>query len=295
MRRIYASYYRIIEYYDTQHLSLRDTALKLNISMASLKTNMKDYGIFIRTQSEARKGKEPWNKDLTKKTDIRVLEYTIKSAITRKGIPSSRKGIIKNNGIPQKIEKRQKSITTDEDLSIYGYMRSNKKSNGAIQWISKESKIQKDASYREKHKEEISLKAKTYYWMNKEKKRIYHQKYYDLHKTEIKARVKKWMFTTEKGRISIRKNTHKRRKRGFIPLNTPLNIEYDWHHLHKELPFVIAIDRELHRSRYGKTHYDYINEKIGLKGIVNKSKEDIEYYVELNYPIQFREYWFSGF
>lgn len=253
---------RLILFYIKKGLSQEKTADALKCTRSIIRSNLKYYEIHIRNLSEGMMGHL-----------------------------SPQKGSIRNHNILEKISKKQKYITTDWDLSCYGYFKSSDSSN---KWILKDFNNLTGRNYYKNHKKESATRAKKYNQENSEKVRIQKQKYYKCHKEKIKKTIEAYR-KTPKGKLTSIRHFYKQKGKGFIPINDALGIPFDWHHLTRELPFVMAIDREIHKSVYGKNHYDAVNEQIGLTEIVGKSKEDIEYYIELNYPEEFKKYWFGDY
>lgn len=254
----------LIKYYDKEGFCLRKTSKILNTSVFILLRLLRENGIHIRNKKEAKKFSPTWNKGETKKTN-KILQKVSELVMKTKAVD-----------LDEAIKNKQRFITTSQDLVRYGYAKNQILENNRFVWMSKEV-IDERADL-----------AKTDGFRNmKHKNYIKKQEYYLKKIREYQQ--------TSKGRMVSMKTTYKRRKRGFIPLNEALDIPHDWHHISKELPFVMAIDRKIHKSCYGKKHYDSVNEQIGLNEIVGKSKEDIEYYIELNYPDEFKIYWFGNY
>lgn len=270
---------KLNDLYNKQKLSINDVSKALKCSTVCVSNNLIWRNFHIRNKSEARTGKSPWNKGLTKDTNKSLMSISKKISEIQKGRAPPNKGKIRNDKIILKIAKEQSAISTDYDLNAFGYYAKTVRSNGAKDWMLK-------SFYNElKRKNRKS---------DPEKFREYGRRNYEQHKESFIERAK--LFNkTEKGRISRAKQKYKHNQKGFVPLNKIIDIPSDWHHLHPQLPFVLSIDREVHRKYNGKIHYDSVNKEIGLTEIVGKSKEDIEYYIELNYPEEFKKYWFGDY
>ena len=148
------------------------------------------------------------------------------------------------------------------------------------------------------HREKINEQNREWYHNNRSSQLQRMKQYQSEHREEIRKynkEYKKEYNKTEHYKKLHSGYTAKRRQKGFIPLNESIDIPSDWHHLHPQLPFVLSIDRKIHQKYNGKKHYDSVNEQIGLTEIVGKTKEDIEYYIELNYPEEFKLYWFGDY
>ena len=270
---------KLDDLYNQQKLSINEVSKILGCCAARVYSNLIWNDFHIRNKSEARIGKSPWNKGLTKETNKSLMSVSEKNSKNRIGRVPPNKGKIRNDKIIIKIVKKQFHISTDYDLSSFGYRKQNPRSNGAIDWVLIEHA---NEIVRDRRKEDP------------DKFREYGRRNYEHHKQSYMERTKRWS-KTKKGRISRAKQKYKHNQKGFVPLNTLIDIPSDWHHLHPQLPFVLSIDREIHRKYNGKKHYDSVNKEIGLNEIVGKSKEDIEYYIELNYPDEFKIYWFGNY
>lgn len=153
-------------------------------------------------------------------------------------------------------------------------------------------------SYRN-HRNERIVKIKEYQLNHQDERRSYIQEYYLKNKEHIK-RKSMLHSKTPKGRLAVRRANARHREKGFIPLTDVLDIPFDWHHIHTNLPFVIAANRKIHRITTGGKHYNQVNSDSGYDDFVDKnsdftSKEFVEAKVEVLYPEQFRQYWFGDF
>ena len=166
-----------------------------------------------------------------------------------------------------------------------------------------ENNPEKVKAYKQKfyqnHRDSCLEKQKIYAETHQMEIVEYRNEYYQMNKEEIIEKVCAYI-QTPAGRLCARKRTAKHKQKGFIPLNHPLTIEFDWHHIHKELPFVMAIPRSLHRQRLGKKHCDAANKLTRLDIFVDKNfditpKDYVENVVELFFPERFRQYWIGDY
>lgn len=107
------------------------------------------------------------------------------------------------------------------------------------------------------HEKETNKRHKEYYQSHKKEYRKYHQEYNKEHKEELKEKARIYRQTPQ-GKLSSRKGSHIHRKKGFIrlfELENIGNIETDYHHISKDMPFVIPVPRDIHRSIGGEKHY----------------------------------------
>lgn len=213
--------------------------------------------------------------------------------------------------LQEKIDAGQEYIAINFDLNPYGYAKQGTNMQGIQQWRLKEETKKYSQRYRIenknrlkslahdyylKYKDEIDERSKQWRLNNPEKVKIIKKRAIKKHKNKYHKKYIK----TSKGKISHAKGIARHRKKGFVPLNASLKQEYDWHHIHKELPFVIAIPRDIHRKYGGKRHCDSVNKKTINTIFVNEneditSKEFVEAKVEILYPEQFRRYWFGHY
>lgn len=232
-------------FYNTKGLSQREIANEMKTTRFFVLKNFECYGICVRNQSEAQK--------------LSVI----------KGLKSSQKGLIFNRDVSGKIAKKQKCISTDNDLSECGYKKKGIQSNGAIVWCLKEV-----CSF-------------------------YDKKFYQNHKEKVKESARNYR-RTPNGKLNGIKNHNRHKGKGFIPLNTKSKDFSDWHHIHPKLPFVVSIDRNIHMRCLGKKHYDSTNSASGWDIFVDfnseiTSLEYIESKIEIHYPILFKQYWFGDY
>jgi len=170
---------------------------------------------------------------------------------------------------------RNKSLDERKELNKLQYQKNKKK------WENETSEEHEKRLKRDREK-----RKKSYYKnfeKNKEKERerskIYNeqQKQNNPERWRKKKRkaVEKWEKTHREHYLQLkRKNQAKRKGRGFLPLTKSLNVEFDWHHISKELPYLIAVPRKLHQSIAGSlpTHYSSVN-GFWLIGIGRKEIE----------------------
>lgn len=150
-----------------------------------------------------------------------------------------------------------------------------------------------------RYQEDRRERGRKYYKENKEELLKKGKEYKRTHRKETNETMKKWR---KENPTKARSYTHKHKQKGFIPLNKPLDVDFDWHHSHKKLPFVIAVPRSIHRSFHGskKNHCDLVNSNSGWNIFVdNKSDvtslEFVESVIEIKYPNQFKTYWFGEY
>lgn len=271
-------------FYNKKKLSQDKVAEILHCSRRVVRSNLEYYDIHTRNPSEARELTSNWNKGLTKETDKRIANYAKRISKSRKGKEPWNKGIIHNNNILIKLLQEQPSINCDWDLTAFGYSKRILSRNGTITWV-----------FRKYENARIQRLRKA----NSEKVKEYRKEYYQLHKEKLKKKVLDYQ-KTPKGKLTTIKSTNTHLGKGFISLNENLKITSDWHHIHKDLPFVISVDRKIHRANLGKKHYDLANSTMGWNIFVDKnseitSLEYVESIIELNYPEQFKIYWFGNY
>ena len=149
------------------------------------------------------------------------------------------------------------------------------------------------------HRIERIKKVKTYQSNHRNERMVYIQEYYLKNKEHIKRKAILHS-KTPKGRLAARKANARHREKGFILLTDILDIPFDWHHIHTNLPFVIAVNRKIHRITTGGDHYNQVNTDSGYDDFVDMnseftSKEFVEAKVEILYPEQFKQYWFGDY
>lgn len=256
--------------------TLLETLKEMACGVKCLKENLKWFGLKIRNRSESLIGKKSLNLDvdLLKKyyteDDLSIYEISlvmecsngsVENYMKKYNIPRRKSGVSSKDNenwdiLSKKIISKQKYITTNRNLSEFGYVTCEfDKKYDKIQWILKTAR----------EEDNVSRLADRRIWQQKWRK-------------------------TEAGRISTRKGVQTHRKKGFIPLRREIPNSYDWHHIHPELPFVFPVERKLHRKVLGKKHFDFVNEEIGFDVLIGKSKKEIEYFIEINYPDSFKEY-----
>lgn len=152
-----------------------------------------------------------------------------------------------------------------------GYRTKNKVRRNAQrkEWRKRDDVKEKEktygAIYREKNREEIRKKGREYHKDHSEYYKNCHKEYYNNHKDQIKKKNKEWQENNkDKVKIHDARKLAKRRKRGFEVITEPLNEDFDWHHISKTKPYVIAVPRKIHQSVPGNSpedHYSTINGK----------------------------------
>lgn len=145
-----------------------------------------------------------------------------------------------------------------------------------------------------KHREKRRKANKKGYWEHHEERLKAGRKYAAQHKEETRKRWVKW---DKENPEKVRAAHHRHIGKGFIPLNRELDEKSDWHHVHKDLPFVISIPRMLHRMHSGMkhNHCDLVNVEAGLKYLVEmktniSSKEYVAEIIYDRFPQQFGVY-----
>lgn len=130
--------------------------------------------------------------------------------------------------IPEETKKENKEeakhFFSDFDLWRYGYVEVGKENCRSCR-----CKKQYANEILRRHREN-----------NPEKVKYHNHRCYEENKEKIDEQIRKYR-RTEKGKIYARKRSFPHKQKGFIPRNDPFSIEFDWHHIHKELPFVMAI------------------------------------------------------
>jgi len=316
---------KLDELYNQQKLSLRVTGRELNASVSCVKSNMKYYDIRIRTQSEGDiEKKEHWRKHLTcddiieryvfqelslseTSSDLNVSPSTLRKYMHLYNIPirSQKEGNdirIKKSmeRISEKISMKQKYISSNDNLENYDYARCGTSSEGTIRWILKSYQKENIYKFRKNHKKEYDYYQKRWWSEHRIEMNSKRCLYHKSNKKHFQEYRKKWLATPE-GRLYHSRNNHKRREKGFIPLNAPLNIDFDWYRIHRDLPFVIAVNRGTHQKYNDyKNHCDLVNADVNLEILKDdksaiSSKEFIEAKVEIHYPEQFKAYWFGEY
>lgn len=195
-----------------------------------------------------------------------------------------RQGIKSNNvqqwsyygakSLEEKIKDKQKTISTNCDISKFGYIKHDFRYGSQI-WRLKIYKSEIDKKYRNSHKNEARLYSKEWRKNHKEELKIQKHEYYINHKEELDIKRKEWYsnhkekfreysrkyYRTEKGRIKSFESSYKHKQKGFIPLfkiRYSKDIETEWHHINKALPYVIPIPKEIHKSIWGSNPNHYL-------------------------------------
>ena len=265
----------LTELYVTQKMNLTTISQKFGVTQYIVKRFLNDYGIPIQSRKEAVQI-IPW---------MRIIEKSSNDELKKLSwfeLRGKEKKII-NEAVKQK----QKYITTNIDLSSDGY-------SSFINGYGKKAWISPEAYKKEKEQKQIEWQR------NPEVRKNTHERcktWNEANRERTHEWRKEWK-DTESGKLSLAKSHHKQRLKGFIPLNKEIvNEPSDWHHIAQSLPFCINIPREIHQSVGGnsKHHFTKVNELAGYPEFNCGEKEDIEYYIELNYPEQFKEYWFGNY
>ena len=173
--------------------------------------------------------------------------------------------------ILEKVRRRQTFISTNEDLSGFGYNKDGKNSSGTITWKSKEkyketyqkhkekhsecmrknyqeNREERLGSMRENYQENIEVKresSKEYYQEHTGERKEYHRNYYQEHVEELSEEHKAYNKTAKGKEVMKRVHTKRNRELGFEPLNEPFEGSHA-HHMSKDI--VVCIPKELHRS-----------------------------------------------
>lgn len=177
--------------------------------------------------------------------------------------------ISKEKSLVQKIANRQRYINSDADLSQFDYYRTTKPhGNKKQQWVLKSygNKIKK--CYREnltsKQKTEYREYGKRYYYEHHKEKLKWYYDWRNNNRQKVREANRKYNKSI-KGKISDGKKHAKRDKKGFVllfELENIGNIEIDYHHVSKDMPFVIPVPRSIHRSIGGEKHYLEVTTKF---------------------------------
>lgn len=171
----------------------------------------------------------------------------------------------KSKSLKEKIDGKQKFISTNEDISEEGYIKNHfsKKNNIQI-WIFKEY----DNAYRKNYKKShiTQLKKFQLYYSRTEKRKQQLKDYYQAHKEERK-KYKEYYRNTPNGKLAIIRGTANHKQKGFLllfELKNVEDIEFEYHHINANLPFVIPIPKEIHRSIGGRNpnHYFGVTQKF---------------------------------
>ena len=265
----------LIKKYEIQKLSLSAIAQEFGVTHYLIERILKDYGIRIRNHDEAAQ-MVSW---------VQILKNNSKHVLNK--IPWYSLQEREKEIIDEAVKQKQKYIRTDIDLASFGYiLHINKRDKK--EWISSEGYTNQKKQKQIRWHENAEVRGKTY-----ERCKIWNE----ANRERTKAWRDVWK-KTEKGKSSLAKSRHKKRSGGSIPLNKELiSIPSDWHHISPSLPFCINIPRKIHQSVGGNSpyHFTKVNELAGYQEFNYGNKEDIEYYIELNYPEEFKLYWFGDY
>lgn len=113
--------------------------------------------------------------------------------------------------------------------------------------------------YQKKNKEKIKKYQKEYSLKNKENIRKRNKEYYKKHRMEILEYSRNYQKQHPDKTIA---KVMRHNGKGFIPLTEPLDKKFNWHHITSDLPYVIAVPIEIHKSNlHLPEHYSDINGK----------------------------------
>lgn len=163
-----------------------------------------------------------------------------------------------------KIKNKQKCINIDSNISKFGYMRMGlSHGKGKQQWILKSyaNELQKKY-YHNSIKERMRAKEyrKIYNQTHKKEHREWSRKWRKNNPEKDKEISKKYRESL-KGKINEANHQAKRNKKGFEILcdfNYPEETKTEFHHVSPNLPYVIRIPKEIHRSINGRNSNHYI-------------------------------------
>jgi hypothetical protein len=154
----------------------------------------------------------------------------------------------------RKIESRQRYITTSEDLSEYGYVKSGNQ-NGTQMWVFKEVLYAENTKYHEAHQEEEKVRSAKYYKEHPE----YFAKHYEKHSEELKAGMLKYQkehrlelneyqCTGLQGeRNKIRQADWRKYKHEHAGIPYPVDIHHEWIPGTAQCRGCALVDRKAHR------------------------------------------------
>jgi len=180
----------------------------------------------------------------------------------------------KSKSLEEKINNKQKFISTNEDILRFGYIRDcfSKKNNIQI-WVLEEYDEIYQKQYKESHAEPIKKyqlefsrtekrkhQMQLYYENHKEERKSYNKKWKISHKEKIRGYIRKF-YKTPRGRYLNIKHANIHAKRGFVQLfelKNADNIKIEYHHIASNLPFVIPVPKEIHRSIGGRNSNHYL-------------------------------------
>lgn len=165
----------------------------------------------------------------------------------------------KSKSIEEKINDKQKFISTNEDISKQGYIKDSfsKKNNIQI-WVLKEYNDVYQEKYIKSHR--AQLKKYQLNYSRKEKRKSQLKDYYQSHKLERKI-YRDYYRNTSNGRLAIIRGSNNHKQKGFLllfELENTENIEFEYHHIDANMPFVIPVPREIHRSIGGRNSNHYL-------------------------------------
>lgn len=177
--------------------------------------------------------------------------------------------ISKSKTLEEKIKVKQKYIRSNEDLSIYGYNRARPPhEDNKQEWVLKSHSSYMAKEYVKKHKEDkkelFQARAKRYNQTHK-KERVEWQKEWRNKNPEKERNIHRRYRKTPNGKIAEAKHRANRNKKGFLLLfkvDYPKEQKIDFHHIAPNLPFVIPVPREIHKSIHGSDPNHYLGVTI---------------------------------
>lgn len=226
---------------------------------------------------------------------------------------------MKYKTLEEQILHNQTAIVTSEDLKMCGYRKAGKR-NGIQRWVNTDymkiyikelalgnnNKIQKyQKQWRENNEIELKKKKREYYEKNEIEINKKHREERMKH-PEFFRNQKKDYYNRNKEKILMQNK--KRNKRGFIPLfriDYSENIKINWHHIDKNLPYVIPVPERIHQKIGGSSpkhyrgiiflFYEWLNEnsKIKIERFQSKNNEILfknVVNVKENYMETFKDY-----
>ena len=170
----------------------------------------------------------------------------------------------KSKSIKQKIEEKQKFISSQTNIEKLGYRKYKKQTNGIQIWISEEYYKNRNKNYKETHQEFIKKFQLDYSRTEKRKQQL--KDYYQSHKSERKI-YREYYRKTSNGKLAMIRGTANHKQKGFLllfELENVDDIEIEYHHVNANMPFVIPVPKEIHRSIGGRNpnHYLGVTQKF---------------------------------
>lgn len=214
-------------------------------------------------------------KSLEKKIELKQKNITTNTNIRKYGyIPTHKQKNgkqcwllyhLKSKSLVEKIDNKQNFISTNEDISKQGYIKYSYSKKNSIQiWILKEYNDVYRENYNKLHI--IQLKKFQLDYSRTEKRKQQLKDYYQLHKSERKI-YREYYRKTPNGKLAIIRGNANHKQKGFLLLFELKNIEdikFEYHHINVNLPFVIPVPKEIHRSIGGRNpnHYFGVTQKF---------------------------------